>query len=64
MFIVISPAQLIRYDPQGMNDSREEQQQTKQDIDEKILAEAPFQSDGDRRQENGDQDHDELVHDS
>jgi len=46
-----------------MNDSREEQQQAKQDIDEKILAKAPFQSDGDRRQENGDQDQDELVHD-
>jgi hypothetical protein len=57
-------ARLLGYDPQGMNHPREEHQQAKQDVDEKILAEAPFQNDGDRRQENGDQDQGQLVHDS
>jgi hypothetical protein len=45
-----------------MNHPRENQQQAKQDVDEKILADTPFQSDGDRRQKNGDQDHQQLVH--
>jgi len=45
-----------------MNHPREEQQQAKQDVDEKILAEALFQKDGDRGQENGDHDQDQLVH--
>jgi hypothetical protein len=47
-----------------MNHPREEYQQAKQDVDEKVPAEAPFQNDGDRRQENCDQDQYQLVHDS
>ena len=54
---------LTGYDPQSMNHPGEEHQQAKQDVDQKIRAEAPFQSNGDRRQENGEQDQDQLVHD-
>jgi hypothetical protein len=45
-----------------MNHPREEHQKAKQDVDEKVLAQAPLQEDGDRRKENGEQDHEQLVH--
>jgi hypothetical protein len=41
-----------------MNHPWEKHQQAKQDVNEEILADAPFQSDGDRRQEDGEQDQD------
>jgi hypothetical protein len=45
-----------------MNHPREKHQQAKQDVDEKILADTPLHSDGDRWQENGKQNQDQLVH--
>jgi hypothetical protein len=46
-----------------MNHPREEHQQAKQDVDQKVLADTAFYSDGDRWQEYGEQDQDQLVHD-
>jgi len=45
-----------------MNHPREKQQQAQKDVDKQIFAEAPFQNDGNRRQENGDQNQGQLVH--
>ena len=45
-----------------MNHPREKHQHAKQDVNEESLADAPFESDGHRRQEDGEQDQDQLVH--
>jgi hypothetical protein len=45
-----------------MNHPREKHQEAKKDVYKKILTDASFQSDGDRRQEDGEQDQDQLIH--